>query len=84
MISKNKYTNWKDIFWNKIQIKVYNLQYKTYCNTKKIQMGLVLYCQRRLVKLEENKLLVVRIISQDNREKTAAVVDQIARLGTAE
>jgi hypothetical protein len=35
MITKNKYKNWKEILWNNIQLKVYNLQHKIYCHAKK-------------------------------------------------
>jgi len=84
MVSKNKYKEWKNIPWNKIQLKIYNLQYQIYCHAKNNQIGLVRHCQRRLVKLEESKLLAVRIVSQDNRGKTTAGVDQISKLRSVE
>lgn len=56
---KSKYKNWKDIPWNKIHFEVYNLQYKIYCHAKKNEINLVRHCQRKLVKLEEGKLLAV-------------------------
>jgi RNA-directed DNA polymerase len=62
-------------------MKIYNLQYKIYCHAKKNEIGLVRHYQKRLVKLEESKLLAVRMVSQDNRGKATAGVDQIAKLG---
>lgn len=85
MLSKNKYKNWADVPWNEIQIKIYNLQYQIYCHAKKKnQIGLVRHCQRKLIKLEESKLLAVRMISQDNRGKVTAGVDKIAKLSAVE
>lgn len=84
MITKNKYQNWKKIPWNNIQLEVYNLQYKIYCHAKKNQINLVRNCQRKLVNLEESKLLAVRSVSQDNRGKATAGVDGISRLGVKE
>jgi len=66
MLTKNKYNNWKDIPLNKVQLKIYNLQYQIYCHAKNNQISLVRHCQRKLIKLEESKLLAVRMVSQDN------------------
>ena len=41
MIIKYK-KNWKDILWNKMQLELYNLQYKTYCYAKKNTIKLLL------------------------------------------
>jgi RNA-directed DNA polymerase len=84
MLFENKYNNWKRIPWATLHKKIYNLQYKIYCHAKKNEIGLVRHYQKRLVKLEETKLLAVRIVSQDNRGKATAGVDQIAKLGIEE
>ena len=84
MLSKNKYENWKTVPWKRIQIIIYNLQLKIYYHTKKNEIGLVRYYQKRLVKLKESKLLAVRMVSQDNRGKVTAGVDGIAKLGIEE
>ena len=75
MITKNKYKNWKEIPWNNIQLEIYNLQHKIYCHAKNNQISLVRNCQRKLINLEESKLLAVRFVSQDNRGKVTAGVD---------
>jgi len=84
MITKNKYKNWKEIPWNNIQLEIYNLQHKIYCHAKNNQISLVRNCQRKLVNLEESKLLAVRFVSQDNRGKATAGVDGISTLGITE
>jgi RNA-directed DNA polymerase len=84
MITKNKYKNWKEIPWNDIQLKVYNLQHKIYCHAKNNQISLVRNYQRKLVNLEESKVLAVRFVSQDNRGKATPGIDGIARLKMTE
>lgn len=84
MLSQNKYENWKTIPWNKVQLLIYNLQKKIYCHAKKNEIGLVRHYQKRLVKFEESKLLAVRMVSQDNRGKVTAGVDEVAKLGIEE
>jgi RNA-directed DNA polymerase len=84
MISQSKYENWKNIPWNKIKLEIYNLQYKIYCHAKKHNIGLVRHCQRQLVNLLEAKLLAVRLVTQDNREKKIAGVGGIIYLTSKE
>ena len=84
MVIENKYENWKDIPWNKIKLEIYNLQYKIYCHAKKDNIGLIRYCQRKLVKLLEAKFLVVKFITQDNRGKVTPGVDGVKSLKPVE
>jgi len=60
-----KYKNWKEILWNNIQLEIYNLQHKIYCHAKNNQISLIRSCQRKLVNLEESKLLAVRYAQDD-------------------
>jgi RNA-directed DNA polymerase len=76
--------NWKDIPWNEMQLELYNLQYKIYCYAKKNNIGLVRKSQRELVNRLENKLVAVRLVTQDNRGKATAGVDGIANLNPIE
>jgi RNA-directed DNA polymerase len=72
--------NWKEIDWKSIESFVYDLQYKIYCHAKKNEISLVRYFQRKLVNSKEGKLLAIRLVSQDNRNKASAGVDGIAKL----
>lgn len=67
-----------------MQLELYNLQYKIYCYAKKNNMGLVRKSQRELVNRLENKLVAVRLVTQDNRGKATAGVDRIANLNPIE
>jgi len=74
------YVKWNEICWNVVQLYVYDLQNKIYCHAKANEIGLVRYCQRKLVKSIEARFLAVRSVSQDNRGKTTAGIDKIAKL----
>jgi hypothetical protein len=65
-------TNWKEIFWKDIHLNLYNLQYKIYRYTKKNKINLMRKVQKDLVNEFGNKLLAVRMVSQDNRGKVSA------------
>jgi N-terminal domain of reverse transcriptase len=54
MITKNKYKNWTDIRWKKVQFEVYNLQYKIYCCAKKNNISFVRHYQKLSAKMYEN------------------------------
>jgi RNA-directed DNA polymerase len=60
------------------------LQYKIYCYAKKNNIGLVRKSQRELVNWLENKLVAVRLVTQDNRGKATAGVDRIMNLNPIE
>lgn len=78
IIKYNK--NWKEIPWKEIHLKLYNLQYKIYRYTKENKINLMRKIQRKLVNEFENKLLAVRMVSQDNRGKVTAGADGISKL----
>lgn len=55
-----------------------------YIHAIKNEINLIRYYQKRLVKLEESKLLAVQLVSQDNRGKVTAGVDEVILLKTKE
>jgi hypothetical protein len=61
-----KYKKWKEIPWKKIQLFVYDLQFKIYCHAKDCKFGLVRHYQHKLVKSVEARLLSIRTVSQNN------------------
>jgi len=77
-------TNWKEISWKDIHLNLYNLQYKIYRYTKENKINLMRKVQRDLVNEFGNKLLAVRMVSQDNRGKVSAGVDGISNLKPTE
>lgn len=70
-----KYKIWKSIKWNEIQTAVLNLQFKIFEHAKSGNMNRVRYFQRKLVRLEQVKLLAVRMITQDNRGKKVGLME---------
>jgi RNA-directed DNA polymerase len=82
IIKYNK--DWKEIPWKEIHLNLYNLQYQIYRYTKENKINLMRKTQRKLVNEFGNKLLAVRIVSQDNRGKATAGVDGISKLKPAE
>jgi len=77
-----KYKNWNSIKWDKIQIDVSNLQFKIFEHAKSGNINQVRYFQRKLVRSEQAKLLAVRTVTQDNRGKKTAGVDEISKLSS--
>lgn len=71
---------WKNIDWKSVHIKVYDLQYQIFCSAKKGNINLVRYYQRILVKYKHAKLLAVRSVTQDNRGKATAGIDEVSKL----
>lgn len=71
---------WKNIDWKSVHIKVYDLQYQIFCSAKKGNINLVRYYQRILVKSKHAKLLAVRSVTQDNRGKATAGIDEVSKL----
>jgi len=80
MKSAIRYKNWNEIPWKSIEIFVYDLQKKIYYHAKKTQIGLMRHYQHKLVKSKESRYLSVRQVSQDNRGKVSAGIDEISKL----
>lgn len=75
-----KYKSWNKIPWGLIQADIFNLQYKIFKHAKRNDIGKILFYQKKLVKSEHAKLLAVRMITQDNRGKKTAGVDELSDL----
>lgn len=75
-----KYKEWNTIPWNNIQNLLYDLQSKIYNHAKNNEIGLTRYYQHKLIRSEEARLLAVRKISQDNRGKATAGIDNVSKL----
>jgi len=71
---------WKNIDWKSIHIKVYDPQYKIFCSAKKGNINLVQYYHRVLIKSQHAKFLAVRLVTQDNKRKTTAGIDEVSKL----
>lgn len=75
-----KYDNWNKIPWGLLQTYIFNLQNKIYKHAKRNDRVNVRRFQKELVNSEYAKLIVVRMIIQDNRGKKTAGVDGISEL----
>ena len=78
--SKKNTVEWKQLNWRKIQKAVWKLQkriYRAYVNGD-VKQGRRL--QKTLIKSYYNRLLSVRLVTQDNSGKKTAGVDQIKSL----
>lgn len=75
-----RYKKWSKIPWNLVQLNVTNLQYQIFKHAKRNNKAKVLYYQKKLVSSEYAKLLAVRMITQDNRGKKTAGVDELSEL----
>jgi len=63
-----------------VQNQVFNLQYKISKHSKRNDKSRTLYYQKKLVNSEYAKLMAVCMITQDNREKKTAGVDELSEL----
>jgi len=70
--------------WKEIHLNLYNLQCKIYRYTRENKINLMRKVQRELVNEFGNKLLAVRMVSQDNKGKVTAGVDGISKLKSTE
>lgn len=68
---------WDGINWGETHVFVFNLQSKIYKHAKCKNTNKVRYYQRQLVQSVYAKLLAVRMVTQDNRVKKTAGVDQV-------
>ena len=81
--SKNLYPEsfvWKDVNWKKIQLRLNNLQYKIFAAKKKNSMKKVRKLQKTILNSHDFKKLAVRKVSQLNRGKNTAGIDNIKKL----
>lgn len=81
--SKNLYPEsfvWKDVNWKKIQLRLNNLQYKIFAAKKKNSMKKVRKLQKTILNSHDFKKLAVRKVSQLNRGKNTADIDNIKKL----
>lgn len=68
---------WSELDWSSIQILVYDLQKKIYNSKLKGKLGEMQFYQNNLTNSIEAKLLAVRWVTQDNRGKATARVDNV-------
>jgi RNA-directed DNA polymerase len=71
---------WKDVYWKKIQLRLNNLQNSIFVAKKKYNMKKVRKLQKTILNSHDFKKLAVRKVSQLNRGKNTAGVDNIKKL----
>lgn len=71
------YTRWKDINWTLTRSKVFEWQQAIYSASKSGDIRKVRKYQRRIIGSLDAKLLAVRKITQDNKKKLRAGMDEI-------
>jgi RNA-directed DNA polymerase len=71
---------WKDVNWKKIQLRLNNLQYKIFAAKKKNNMKKVRKLQKTILNSHDFKKLAVRKVSQLNRGKNTAGMDNKKKL----
>jgi len=78
--SENLSFVWKDVNWKKIQLRLNNLQNSIFAAKKKGNMKKVRKLQKTVLNSHDFKKLAVRKVSQLNRGKNTAGVDNIKKL----
>jgi len=71
---------WKDVDWKKIQLRLNNLQYKIFTAKKENNMKKVRKLQKTILNSHDFKKLAVRKVTQLNRGKNTAGVDNVKKL----
>jgi RNA-directed DNA polymerase len=71
---------WKDVDWKKIQLRLNNLQYKIFAAKKENNIKKVRKLQKTILNSHDFKKLAVRKVTQLNRGKNTAGVDNIKKL----
>ena len=72
--------DWNSINWRKIQLRIWRIQKKIYDCSRRNEKFDVIKLQKILINLPEAKLLAVRKITQDNRDKKITGVDSVRLL----
>lgn len=70
-------TEWQNLPWREMQIKVYKLQKHIYYNSLENNIKGVWKNQNRLIRLLSAKLLATRRVTIDNRGKNIAGIDNV-------
>lgn len=68
---------WRDVMWPRVTKRVERIQYRIYKASRAGKKDLVHHLQKRLLRSEDAKLLAVRRVTQTNKGRKTAGVDNV-------